>query len=238
LDLPKSRYAVQLKEEKYLIWKFKQKWKLIGKVDTKWNIIILEFKTRNRKKKRRKLKIIANLIDAGKNLIKDVNSNVLLKKENLFDFISLHKLMHNNNRYFDSFHSRNFQFYSQLIERYRDYLNEQETTYLFLTSSYTERNNETSIFNRNVNEEKKKSRNNEQICLKENTYNHFSNQENLTEECPIYSNHLAQPQEQYLHEEGNEPFNLHGETIRRPPHSHFIDIIGTIFISINSQYNL
>jgi hypothetical protein len=124
--------------------------------------------------------------------------------------------MHNNKRYFDSFHCRNFQFYSQLIERYRDYLNEQETTYLFGTSSYTERNNETSIFNRNVNEEKKKSRNTEQIYLKENTYNHFSNQENLTEECPIHSNHLAQPQEEYLQKEENEPFNLHGETICRP----------------------
>jgi hypothetical protein len=130
LDLPKSKYAIQLKEEKYLIWKFKQKWNIIGKFDTNWNIIILEFKTRNRKKKRRKLNMIANLSDLGKNLIKDVNSNVLLKKENLFNFISLHKLMHNNNRYFDSFHSRKFQFYSQLIERYcDDLMNKKQLTY-------------------------------------------------------------------------------------------------------------
>jgi hypothetical protein len=188
--------------------------------------------------KRRKLNIIANLIEAGKNLIKDVNSNVLLKKENLFDFISLHKLMHDNNRYFDSFHNQKFQFYSQLIERYRDYLNEQETTYLFLISSYTERNNEASIFNRNVNEEKKKSRNNEQIYLKENTYSYFSNQENLTEECPIHSNHLAQSQEEYLMRKETNHLTY---TVKRSldhAHSHFLDIIGTIFISINSHYNL
>jgi hypothetical protein len=140
LDLPNTKYAIQRKEERYLIWKFKQKWKITDEVNTKWNIITIEMKFTKRKKRSWKMNIIANLIDIGKNFIKDVNFNVISNKENLFTFVKYHKLMHNNNRYYDSTDDRKLKFYSQLIERYRLQLTEHKTTYLYLTSSNMKRN--------------------------------------------------------------------------------------------------
>jgi hypothetical protein len=50
LDLPRTKYAIQLKESGYLIWKFKRKWKMMGEVFTRQNIITTEIKFTNRKK--------------------------------------------------------------------------------------------------------------------------------------------------------------------------------------------
>jgi hypothetical protein len=49
-DLSNMKYAIQLKESGYLIWKFKRKWKVMGEVYTKQNIITTEIKFTNRKK--------------------------------------------------------------------------------------------------------------------------------------------------------------------------------------------
>jgi hypothetical protein len=88
-----------------------------------------------RKKRRKKLNILANLVDVGKHFVNNTNIYETLFKENLFPLIQLHLLMHNNNNYFESIHNKKFLFYSQLIERYRSILSINEPTYLFLTSS-------------------------------------------------------------------------------------------------------
>jgi hypothetical protein len=51
---------------------------------------------------------------------------------NLMDILKLHKLIHRNNGYFDSFHTHKFQFYSQLIESYLNLMSTQQVIYLFL----------------------------------------------------------------------------------------------------------
>jgi hypothetical protein len=63
LDLDDSQYAIQLKENNYLLWKFKKKWKLLAEVNTKYNIMKSELKLTERKKKQRKLNMLANLVD-------------------------------------------------------------------------------------------------------------------------------------------------------------------------------
>jgi hypothetical protein len=131
LDLPNSKYAIQLKESGYLIWKFRRKWKSIGEVFTKQNIITTDIKFAKRKKRRKKLNILANLFDVGRYFINNTNIHETLFKENLFPLIKLHHLMHNNNNYFESIHNKKFLFYSQLIQRYRNILSSNEPTYLF-----------------------------------------------------------------------------------------------------------
>jgi hypothetical protein len=135
LDLPNTRYAIQLKEGGYLIWKFKRKWKAMEEVYTKQNIMTTEIKFTNRKKRRKKLNILANLFDVEEKIIDDNNIQEMTFKENLFPMIKLHLLMHNNNNYFESIHNKKFLFYSQLIERYRSRISYKEPTYLFLTST-------------------------------------------------------------------------------------------------------
>jgi hypothetical protein len=101
----------------------------------KQNIILTDLKFAKRKKRRKKLNILANLFDVGKHFINDTNIHETLSKENLYPLIKLHSLMHNNNNYFESSHNKKFLFYSQLIERYRSMLSINEPTYLFFTSS-------------------------------------------------------------------------------------------------------
>jgi hypothetical protein len=43
----KSKYAIELKEEKFLIWKIKMKWKPIAEINIKYNIITMEIKLTN-----------------------------------------------------------------------------------------------------------------------------------------------------------------------------------------------
>jgi hypothetical protein len=71
LDLHKTRYAIQLKESGYLIWKFLRKWKVIGEVYTKQNISTAEVKFTYRRKRRKKLNILTNLFDVGEKFISD-----------------------------------------------------------------------------------------------------------------------------------------------------------------------
>jgi hypothetical protein len=155
LDLENTQYAVQLKENNYLLWKFKKKWRLITEVNFKYNTIRTEFKLTGRKKKRRKLNILANLFEAGRKLINNIDMNILINKQNLCSILKLHKKMHNNNRYFESVNSRKFQFYSQLIERYRSSIITSKPNYLFLTSSNIKinehlRRSETFKINNNI----------------------------------------------------------------------------------------
>jgi hypothetical protein len=98
------------KENVYLIWKFKPKRKMIGEIHIQQNIIIAEIKFTNRKKRHRKLNILANLFDIGRKFEDDTNLQEIIKKENLFAFIKLHKLKHNNNPYFDSIHFKSSNF--------------------------------------------------------------------------------------------------------------------------------
>jgi hypothetical protein len=68
-------------------------------------------------------------------MIKNAGLNMVISKGNLFHLLKLHKMMHNNNGYFDSIHDKKFQFYFQLLERYCQILTSGESTYLNLTSS-------------------------------------------------------------------------------------------------------
>jgi hypothetical protein len=97
LDLENTQYAVQLKENNYLLWKFKKKWRLIAEVNFKYNTIKTEFKLTGRKKKRRKLNILANLFEVGRKFINNIDVNILINKQNLCSILKLHKKMHNNN---------------------------------------------------------------------------------------------------------------------------------------------
>jgi hypothetical protein len=55
-----------------------------------------------------KTEYFANLLDIGRRFINNIDFHELVNKENLFAPIKLNKLMHNNNRYFDSIHDRKF----------------------------------------------------------------------------------------------------------------------------------
>jgi hypothetical protein len=107
----------------------------MAEINTKFNIAKMEYIMSNRKKKRRKINILTNLFDVIRSMIKITGLNMVINKGNLFHLLKLHKMMHNNNRYFDSIHDKKFQFYSQLIERYRQILTSRKSTYLNLTSS-------------------------------------------------------------------------------------------------------
>jgi hypothetical protein len=61
--------------------------------------------------KRRNINILANLYEIGKKFINNIDMNILINKQNLYSIIKLHKKMRNNNRYFESVNSREFQFY-------------------------------------------------------------------------------------------------------------------------------
>jgi hypothetical protein len=130
LDLDNSQYAIQLKENNFLLWKFKKKWRLLDEVNFKHNIVKTEFKLTGRKKKRRKLNTLANLVEVARRFVININMNILINKQNLCSILRLHKKMHNNNRYFESVNRRKFQFYSQLIERYRSSMIASKTNYL------------------------------------------------------------------------------------------------------------
>jgi hypothetical protein len=121
LDLKNMTYAIQLKENNYLLWKFKRKWKLIAEINTRFNLAKMEYMMINRKKKRRRINILTNLFDVTRNIIMNTGLNMVINKGNLYYLIKLHKTMHNNNRYFDSIYDKKFQFYSQLIKRYRQF---------------------------------------------------------------------------------------------------------------------
>jgi hypothetical protein len=114
LDLQNVKYAIQLKEGSYLIWKFRRKWKMIGEVYMKQNIILTDLKFAKRKKRRKKLNILANLFDVGKHFIDNTNIHETLSRENLYSLIKLHSHMHSNNNYFESSHNKKFLFYSQV----------------------------------------------------------------------------------------------------------------------------
>jgi hypothetical protein len=51
LDLDNSQYAIQLKENNYLLWKFKKKWRVLAEMNFKYKIVKTEFKSTGRKKK-------------------------------------------------------------------------------------------------------------------------------------------------------------------------------------------
>jgi hypothetical protein len=140
LDLENVHYAVQLKENNYLLWKFKKKWRLMAEMNFKYNIVKTEFKLTGRKKKRRKLNILTNLFEVNRRFVNNIDMNILINKQNLCSILKLHKKMHNNDRYFDSVNSRKFQFYSQLIERYRNSIITSKTNYLLLKSSNIKKN--------------------------------------------------------------------------------------------------
>jgi hypothetical protein len=106
LSLPDTKYAIQLKENSYLIWKFKRKWKVMGEVFIKQNIVMTINKFVKEKKRRKKLNMLANFFDIGKHLINDANTHEMLFKENLFPLIQLHRLLHSNNNYFVSTHNK------------------------------------------------------------------------------------------------------------------------------------
>jgi hypothetical protein len=94
-----------------------------------------EFKLTGRKKKRRKLNMLTNLFEVGRKFINNVDLNIIVNKQILCSFLKLHKKMHNNDRYYESVNNRKFQFYSQLIERYRNFITTPKTNYLLLNSS-------------------------------------------------------------------------------------------------------
>jgi hypothetical protein len=80
LNLPNPKYAIQLKETGYIIWKFRRKWKWIGEVFTRQNIVMTDNKFAKRKKRRKKLNILANLFDVGKHFVNNTNIHETLFK--------------------------------------------------------------------------------------------------------------------------------------------------------------
>jgi hypothetical protein len=42
-----TKYAIALKEEGFIIWKFKRKWKITARINSAFNQIIIEVKTIN-----------------------------------------------------------------------------------------------------------------------------------------------------------------------------------------------
>jgi hypothetical protein len=77
----------------------------------------------------------------GLSLIQGLGLHEVISKSNLIGVLKLHRKMHSNGRYFDSIHNRNFQFCTQLIERYHNPISVQQKTYLFLTSSNVKKSN-------------------------------------------------------------------------------------------------
>jgi ethanolamine utilization cobalamin adenosyltransferase len=73
--------------------------------------------------------MLTNLFDVIRNIIENTRLHMVINMEHLFHLLKLHKMMHNNNRYFDSTHDKKFQFFPQLIERYRQMLTTRESTY-------------------------------------------------------------------------------------------------------------
>jgi hypothetical protein len=132
-----------LKENNHLLWKFKKKWTVIAEINSNYNILKSEFKITGRKKKRRKLNMLTNLFEVVKKFFNNIDLNIIVDKKNLCSIIKLHKKMHNNDRYFDSINNPKFQFYSQLIERYRSFISTTKTNYLFLNSSNIKNNKKT-----------------------------------------------------------------------------------------------
>jgi hypothetical protein len=112
LDFVNTQYAIQLKENNYLLWKFKKKWRLMAEVNFKYNIVKTEFKLTGREKKRRKLNTLAFLFEVSRKFVNNIDMNILINKQNLCSILILHNKMHNNDRYFESVNSRKFQFYS------------------------------------------------------------------------------------------------------------------------------
>jgi hypothetical protein len=55
LNLSNTKYAIQLKETGYIIWKFRRKWKSIGEVFTRQNIIMTDNKFAKRKKEKKEV---------------------------------------------------------------------------------------------------------------------------------------------------------------------------------------
>jgi hypothetical protein len=96
LELNNSQYAVHLKENNYLLWKFKKKWRLLAEVNSKYNIVKSKFKLTGRKKKRRKHNMLANLFEVGRKFINNFDLNIIVKKQNLCSILKLYKMMHNN----------------------------------------------------------------------------------------------------------------------------------------------
>jgi hypothetical protein len=135
LDLNNVQYANQSKGNNYLLWKFKKKWRLLAEVNSKYNIVKSEFKLTGRKKKRRKLNMLMNLFEVGRKFINNIDLNIIVNKQHLCLILKLYKKMHNSDRYFESVNNRKFQFYSQLIERYRNFIITPRTNYLLLNSS-------------------------------------------------------------------------------------------------------
>jgi hypothetical protein len=74
------------------------------------NIITTEIKFTNKKKRRKKLKILVNQFDAGEKFVNDTNIHETISEENLYPMIKLHHLMHSKNNYFESIHNKNFSF--------------------------------------------------------------------------------------------------------------------------------
>jgi hypothetical protein len=65
----------------------------MGEVFTKQNIIMTGIKFTNRKKRRKKLKLLANLFDVGEKFINDTNIHETILKENLLPIIRLSYLI-------------------------------------------------------------------------------------------------------------------------------------------------
>jgi hypothetical protein len=87
-DLENTQYAIQLKENNYLLWKFKKKWRLIAEANLKYNVVKTKFKLTGRKKKRRKLNILANLLEIGRKFI-DFPRTAFLYSESFLSFIAI-----------------------------------------------------------------------------------------------------------------------------------------------------
>jgi hypothetical protein len=100
------------------------------------NVVEYEYEGKNRKKKRRKLNILENLYDIGIRLIRDCNFHQIINQRNVGTLLKLYEVMHENNNYQQSVHSRKFQFYSQLIERYCNQITIQTATYLTSSTTY------------------------------------------------------------------------------------------------------
>jgi hypothetical protein len=122
-----------------------KKWMLLAEINFKYNIVKTEFKLTGRKKKQRKLNTLANLFEVSRRFVNNIDMNILINNKNLCSILKLHKKMHNNDRYFESVNSRKFQFYSQLIERYRNSIITLKTNYLLLKSSNIKNNEHLKI---------------------------------------------------------------------------------------------
>jgi hypothetical protein len=80
LNRSNKRYALQLKENNYLLWKFKRKCKCMEVISVQYNTVEYECKFNNRKKKREKLNTLANLCDIDTKLIRDCNFHQIMNQ--------------------------------------------------------------------------------------------------------------------------------------------------------------